>query len=882
MALAAGDQLGPYEVIASIGAGGMGEVYRARDSRLERDIALKVLPQYLGSDANKLRRFEKEARALAALNHPNILAVFDIGESSGMQYIVSELLEGETLAQRLKEGPIGSRKAIEYATQIARGLSAAHERGIVHRDLKPENILLTRDGVVKILDFGIAKQARSAEFSDARAATVTRSATDPGVVLGTAAYMSPEQVRGMTADHRSDIFSFGSVLYEMLVGKRAFPGESSIETMNAILNAEPADIEGPVSRISPGLERIVRHCLEKNPADRFQSTRDLAFALSALSGSDSSAQPAAVPGRTRMARYWWAVVCTALLAVAALVAYRVNGKRPYLRPMHFAIPLRNEVTNFAIAPDGRFMAFVSPDEVTGVPVLFIRGIGSDTQMEVPGSDGASYPFWSPDDSHVAYFAHGKLIKASADGIEQHILASVAAPRGGSWGRKNVIIYSPDASGPLWRINADGTGVAPLTQKIMAPAEASHRWPLFLPDGDHFLFWGYGDPTRGGTFLSSLDKQEKRFIVSDRSNVGFAAPGTLFYINLNNQLVSQNFDYRSGKVSGEPHLIARSAGYEATVYWSAFSVSESGTLILNAHAGGTQSALTWYDRTGKELGAAGSSGSLSNPAIAPDGRAVAYDMWSLASGGTSDIWTSDLVRNTAAHFSFEQGEATTPIWSPDGKYIAFRVVADFTTVMVKPASGLEPASVIARVRLQDDLIPASWSPDGKYIVCMLERVGRSADLVLISVGEHKLIPFLSGAGNQLNPQISPDGKWVAYSSTESGQSEIYVTSFPSAAGKWQISQGGGTEPRWRADGKELFFIGEKEMLMSSPISAGDTFSSGTPQPLFQVHSRAPISNTDLFSYDVSKDGERFLVNRYVKPAYVPPLEITLNATAADAR
>src|SRR5277367_5691920 len=453
MSLTPGTKLGPYEIVAPIGAGGMGEVFRAKDTRLGRDVALKILPESFARESDRLVRFEQEARAVAALNHPNILAIHDIGQHNGSPFIVSELLEGESLRTVLGRGALPQRKTIEYGVQIAYGLAAAHDKGIVHRDLKPENIFVTKDERVKILDFGLAKYAMDA--AQAGSTLTIDAGTAPGTVMGSVGYMSPEQVRGEQADSRSDIFGFGAILYEMMTGKRAFAADTPVETMNAILKSEPPEIDLEQNRISPGLERIARHCLEKNPADRFQSARDLSFALTALSGTGATAALRAVEAPKR--HYWWWAIAglAALLILEGLVIALRTPKAEHLGQQEFAIPLQGEVNHLAISADGTMLVYSTPDEVSGKNVLKVERVGSRTAVKLDGTDGASYPFWSPDNLYVGFFADGKLKKVPVTGGTPQALALTPNGRGGAWGRKNVIVYAPDAATPLWRVNADG-------------------------------------------------------------------------------------------------------------------------------------------------------------------------------------------------------------------------------------------------------------------------------------------------------------------------------------------------------------------------------------------------------------------------------------------
>ncbi|HKF51003.1 MAG TPA: protein kinase, partial [Candidatus Acidoferrales bacterium] len=524
-------KLGPYEIIAPLGAGGMGEVYRASDKRLNRTVAIKVLPESLAGNGDRLHRFEQEARVLSALNHPNLLAIYDVGAENGTHYLVSEYLEGQTLRERMSAGPLSQRRVADYALQIANGLAAAHDKGIVHRDLKPENIFVTHDDRVKILDFGLAKQSQGVAGLTGDTQTLTSPAhTTAGTVMGTVGYMSPEQVRGQAVDNRSDIFSLGAILYEMTTGKRAFKGDSGVETMNAILKEDPPEIDPAQIKASPALERIIRHCLEKNPANRFQSARDLAFALSALSGTDSTAAIASTP---RSAKRTWLPWAAAGLVFVALISISLLLLRPAPQAsrLEFALPLQQEVSHLAISPDGQMLAFISPDDATGSNMLSVMHVGASNATVLPGTEGATYPFWSPDDAYVAFFADGKLKKVAASGGVPQAITTAVDGRGGSWGKQGII-FSPDAVGWLWVVKPDGSRFAPLTDKVFdATKEASHRWPVFLPDGDHFLFLSgtFTDAAQSAIYLGSLSHKEKTFVVKAQSNPGYAN-GYFFYLD----------------------------------------------------------------------------------------------------------------------------------------------------------------------------------------------------------------------------------------------------------------------------------------------------------------------------------------------------------------
>jgi len=699
--------------------------------------------------------------------------------------------------------------------------------------------------------------------------------------------MAPEQVRGEAADPRTDIFAFGAVLYEMLSGVRAFRRDTPAETMTAVLKDDPPELSDPVRLVSPALERIVRRCLEKNPEQRFQSARDLSFALGALSGTEASGvarATAAVPHR--MPLLSWLAAALALLAVAAGTWFVARRPQPTTR-MQFALAVPDEmsISHMALSRDGSMLVFVSPEENSALPMLYVQRIGSSTVTLLPGTQNASYPFWSPDGAYVGFFANGKLLKMAISGGPPQVLATALAGRGGSWGSKSVIIYSPDANSPLQRVNADGTGMAPVTQGIRTKEDQTHRWPLFLPDGNHFLFWAgnFGnlkDDRSSGIYVSSLEGKDRKLVVLCHSSFDYDAHN-LYYADEQRQLVSATFDSSAGTVSGSTTVVANVVGFQPSTYWSAFAVAQNGTLIYNTDVGAAQSVLTWMDRSGKELSHIGDPAIMDNPTLSPDGSRVALDISDLKANNV-DIWIESITGAGNSRFTFDPSEEVVAVWSRDGSMLAYRLgAASGASLYLKSATGLErerkrftipPSSM-------DDLFPNSWSLDDQQIL-YTRQTAAGDHLELLSVAGGEPTRFLSSKGSETNGQISPDGKWVAYASDESGNWEIYVTSFPSAAGKWQVSRGGGTEPRWRGDGKEIFYIAPSGTLTAVPVNGETTFATGTPAPLFQIHGRAPISSTDVFTYDVAKDGKRFLVNRYVKPEHVPPLTILLNAPASN--
>lgn len=884
MALTPGTKLGPYEVQSQLGAGGMGEVYLAKDTRLERNVAIKILPESFAAHQDRLERFAQEARVLSALNHPGLLAIYDIGNEQGLHFLVSEYLDGQTLREGLNTATLSRRKVLEYARQLAAALAAAHDRGIVHRDLKPENIFITGDERVKILDFGLAKQSRGEADLTGVTATLATPATAPGTVMGTVGYMSPEQVRGGAVDHRSDIFSFGAIAYEMVSGKRAFQHASGIETMHAILNDDPPELNFEELKISPGAERIIRHCLEKNPGDRFQSARDLGFALGALSGTGTS-QILAAAAPEKPSRQWlsYFAATAAALAVAAILALVLRKAPPDAARLEFAIPVNAEVSHLAISADGRMLAMVAPEDTTGENVVTIQRVGAPGATILAGTEGASYPFWSPDDAFLAFFADGKLKKIPVAGGPAQILTLAPNARGGSWGSRNVIIYAGDAGGPLRRINPDGGNPGLVTDKVFDAAnESSHRWPFFLPDGEHFLFWAgnfgnVNNDQRSGIFLSSLAGTKRTKLLVGHSNPGYV-DGHIVYVDENKTLVTAPLDVSGEKLTGEPTPLASGIGYQPSVLYGSFAAAANGTVVYSTGAGSALSNLTWYDRSGRNLGLVGEPGVLANPRISPNGNFAAVDRTDVKANNI-DIWIQDLQHGTASRFTFDPAEEVSGTWSRDGRNVAYRSTAGNMSVWEKSAEGLEREKALFESSTIGEIIPTSWSLDGQSLFCTVQPDGGVSRLAVLPVAGGGPGTFLASSASITSGQISSDGKYVAYASNESGDWEIYVTTFPGAAGKWQISRGGGREVRWNRNSQELFYIGARNMLNAVSVNTTSNLTSGTPVALFQVRSRAQISSTDLYSYDVAPDGARFLVNSYVKPAYIRPLMVILNASAA---
>ena len=893
MTIVSGTKLGRYEIRAKIGEGGMGEVYRARDEQLNRDVAIKVLPATLSQNADRLRRFEQEAQAAGALNHPNILAVHDVGTHDGAPYVVSELLEGESLKKRLDDGAIAQRKATDYALQVAHGLAAAHEKGIVHRDLKPDNLFITRDDRIKILDFGLAKLVEPVQEGVAQTEIATRKVqTDPGTVMGTVGYMSPEQVRGRHVDHRSDIFSFGAVLYEMLCGQRAFHGDSAVETLNAILKDEPTELTATNRNIAPALERVVWHCLEKSPERRFQSATDVAFALESLSGSSGvSGQTltaiAALPARSRIVKHLpWIVAGVLFIALLAALPFAIAYFRraPVPEPhtsRFFVFPPEKSI--FAgggqyISPDGLRLVFRATG-ADGKSLLWTRALDSLTAQPLPGTEEGSAPFWSPDSRFIGFFVTGgKLKKIEVSGGPAQTLADIQSAAGGTWNRDGVIVFARSYADRLYRVSAAGGAPTPVTTLDESRKESGHLSPYFLPDGRHFLYFVRSAQRENtGIYVGALDSKATKFLVNTDASPAYAPPGFLFFLR-ERTLMAQPFDVSRLQVTGEPFPIAEQVGFNPGIGRAFFSVSETGVLVFLSNIS-TNTQLAWFDRGGKQLAQVGTLAQQNYPRLSPDEKRLAVSRVDVQAG-SADIWLIDLARNnTPSRFTFDPANDTFPIWSPDGSRIVFASNRDGIANLYQRLSS-SAGNDEALFKLSEPKIPNDWSPDGRFILYQALSAKTGPDLwVLPLFGDQKPTPFVQTEFNESQGRFSPDGRWVAYASNFSGTFEVYVQNFPSSGGKWQISTNGGAQPQWRRDGKELFYLAPDRKLMAVEVNgAGATFVAGVPKPLFEAHVSAVFPGPPGSYYAVTGDGQRFLVNTLVVESAPGPFTGVMTWTA----
>jgi eukaryotic-like serine/threonine-protein kinase len=863
----------------------MGEVYRATDTKLGREVALKVLPEAFAQNAEHMARLQREAHVLASLNHPNVAALHGIEDGA----LVMEMVEGQTLAERLAKGPIPLDEALPIARQIAEAVEAAHDKNIVHRDLKPANVKITPEGTVKVLDFGLAKAAAETATTGNPSNSPTLTATQAGMIMGTAAYMAPEQARGQAVDKRADIWSFGVVLFEMLTERRAFHGETTTDILASLLRVDP-DWNALPASTPPSVVRLLRRCLTKDRKQRLQAIGEARIVIDEiLSGRDSAETASSSTGPAMIAlplqRAVWrrSLFWTAMAAsVAAITLAFFLFRRPSapIERMQFAIPIPSEINTMSLSADGRILAYVARDDSSGQKMLYVQRIGSPNASRLEGTEGASFPFWSPDNSYVAFFARGHLKKVAVAGGPPNAIAEATDGRGGAWGNRGVVIYAPDPLGPLWRVSADGTNASPLTANLMGH-QITHRFPVFLPDGDHFLFLAgaftsaipKGDD---GIYLSSLRAAEKKFMVACVSNPGYS-DGHLFCLDDKQQLIETSMDSSRAAVTGEPRVLAAGVGYDGGINLASFAAGGHDTIVYTGTSAREASALTWYDRAGRELGQVGEPGILGNPSLSHDGTRVVFDAID-PKGLSTSLWIASLNRNTVSRFTFSDEEEVSGTWSRDGTQLAFYGdLSAGTELLTKNASGLQPEKSVFKID-QDEIIANSWSRDDQQILCTSHPSSGGSSLVLIDVKSGKKSPFIVARFSVTNGQISPDGKWVAYASNESGDWEIYVTTFPDPAGKWQVSRRGGTEPRWRGDGKEIFYLDPKGTLTAVEVTTDQGFSSGSPSPLFQLHARALFASNDLYSYDASPDGKRFLVNRYLKPDHVQPLTVVLNATA----
>jgi Tol biopolymer transport system component len=890
MSLAAGTRLGSYEVAAQIGAGGMGEVYRAHDTKLSRDVAIKVLPQAFANDPERLSRFQREAKMLASLNHPNIATIYGLEQSGGTSYLVMELVPGETLQERVKrDGAIPVEEALEIAKQIAEALEAAHEKQIIHRDLKPANVKVTPEGKVKVLDFGLAKAFAddSATGDLSNSPTLSRAATMQGVILGTAAYMSPEQARGKVVDKRTDIWAFGCVLFEQLTGKQAFDGEDITDILAAVVRAEP-DWQALPAATPLKVRDLLRRCLQKDKTLRLRDAGDARIEIHEALTTPFRVEPLAVQSKNLFSniRAAWSVA-----AISIVIATLGWGAFAYLRhapevaqQVRFFVSLPDgwvleqsvgaggaATIPLAASPDGHRVAFVASAR-DGKSLLWVRSLDALTAQALAGTEGAARPFWSPDSRFLGFFAGGKLKKIELSSGPPITLCDAPDDRGGTWSQEGVIVFAPQANSALQKVSASG-GV-PNAATVLTEGETAHRRPYFLPDGRHFLYRSVTSSGVGGPiYVASLDSAERKLILNaDSANVAYSRGHLLFLRETT--LMAQPFDTQRLALTGEAFPIAEEILRSVTTPpYGFFSASENGLLAYQTGSASAGYQLLWLDRTGKQLGALGDQALYGDLELSPDGKRTSVATVDQV-GQVRDIWLYDVGRGLRTRFTFGPGAAFTSIWSPDGSRIVFSAFRKgHLDLYQKSSSGAGAEEVL----LEDnhDKIPVSWSPDGRFI--LFRTVGTAArELFILPLsGDRKPVPFLNTKFNENFGRFSPDGRWIAYSSDESGRSEVYVAPFPGPGGKWQISTAGGEFPRWQHDGTEIFYLSPENRLMAATVNGkGANFEVGAVKSLFAPR----IATGGRYQYDVSPDGQRFLINTALDQATSAPITVVVNWTA----
>lgn len=897
-----GHSLNHYLIDSVLGAGGMGEVYRARDTRLDRPVAIKVLPSSFASDPDRLRRFELEAKATGALNHPNILTIHDTGTHEGTPYIVTELLEGKELKELLNDGPLPLRQALDYARQIAQGLAAAHEKGITHRDLKPANLFITDEGRVKILDFGLAKLTR---LQNEEAKNLLPGepnypqSTAPGIVIGTVGYMSPEQVRGQAADHRSDIFAFGIILYEMLTGRRAFQGESFAEVMAAIVKEEPLELSTANHQIPVQLERVTRHCLEKRPERRFQTASDLGFAIEALAVfSDSQPQlmfkdapepEPEKPGITLFKRERWMWAAISLLLAATLMAtwLFLHKASPEARLVRLSIPLPQNVStassqapDLALSPDGGRLAFSASNGKTRQ--LWLRALDSFTTQPLAGTDGADSPFWSPDGRYIAFFADNKLKKIDTQSNVIEIISPAGSGRGGDWNQDGVILFCAGDGTALSRVNAAGGKPEVVTELNTTLGETNHDYPSFLPDGQHYLFHLFGKDNHG-IYVGSLNNKERKMLIplspdaanSTRAVWSASNSSASFIVYALNRatLLARAFDPDRLELKGEPFRIAENVIVSLTGN-ARFTTSANGTLAFLQNREMDIAKLTWCDRSGKRLSEIGTAEAWTSFALSPDDAAVA--LIRNEPSRLNSLWQLNLAQGTTTRVVTDTDSANFfPVWSPDGEQLAFASARNSAlNLYLKRTNGNAPEERLLETRFQT--YPLSWSPDGKFLIYAMGDPQTRTDIWSLPLaGERKPQPLLQTKADERAAKVSPDGNWLAYVSDETGVAEVYVTTFPQPGRAWRISKSGGNNPAWRADGKELFYLSDKQLMAGKQLMAASVNKGGTE---FQVGASQPLFEIEGTNYAPSRDGQRFLTSAVTERAPTPPINVALNWTA----
>ncbi|MBI4472755.1 MAG: protein kinase [Acidobacteria bacterium] len=873
MTLTSGSKLGAFEILSPIGKGGMGEVYRARDTNLGRDVAVKILPEAFAHDADRLARFQREAQVLASLNHPNIAHIYGLEAAGESRCIVMELVEGETLDGRLKRGPIPVDEALAMAKQIAEALEAAHEKSIIHRDLKPANVKITPEGRVKVLDFGLARAAGG----DAASGTLSQSptlvsGTLDGMILGTAAYMSPEQAKGRPVDARSDIWAFGCVLYEMLTGRQPFTGDSIVEILGGITKVDP-DWTALPQGTPPLIRSLLRRCLNKDRTRRLQYIADARVEIGEALNEPAIAAGIVTPVRKRREALAWGVaalaVMLAVILTAILLRFRTVVEQPEIR-LEINPPPNARPDFLAISPDGQKIVFAAT--VEGRPRLWVRSLDSVSARALAGTEDGQFPFWSPDSRSIGFFSEAKLKRINIDSGLVQTLANAPLARGGTWNGDGIILFGP-ALGGIFRVPATGGETIAVTRVDSPEYGKNHFFPQFLPDGHHFLYYVPAPPEARGVYVSQLEGSEPRRLLDADAAAVYSSSGHLLFVR-QGALFAQAFDPFRLALNGNPSPMADQVFVNASTSLAGLSASAAGPIVYRIPSGAGPRQFLWFDRSGKEVEKAGNPLG-SQASFSSDGRRVAVIR---TVGGNGDVWLLETTRGVLRRFTVHAASESLPLWSPDGNTIVFGSnrtgVAD---LYQKPASGAGSEQLLLTTAQGKGA--TDWSIDGRYLLYRSVDPETGYDIWALPFhGDRKPFPVVRTEFEERDAQFSPDGKWIAYQSNESGRFEIYIQPFPVPGGKEQISTDGGAQVRWRRDGKELFYVALDGRLMAVSIrtaSNGKTLEAGTPVPLFNTRIGGAVQGNDRQQYMVSPDGRRFLMSTLTEEATSSPITIILN-------
>ncbi len=886
MAVSPGTKLGPYEVASPLGAGGMGEVYRARDTRLGRDVAIKVLPQHLSSNPEVRARFEREAKTISSLNHPHICTLFDVGREGDADFLVMELVEGETLAGRIARGALPTPELLRLGTQIADALDRAHRAGVVHRDLKPGNVMLTKAGA-KLMDFGLARStglAAPGSGSGISTAALTQSPTmaqpltAEGTIVGTFQYMAPEQLEGKEAEARSDVWALGCMLYEMATGQRAFEGKSQASLIGSIMNSTPPPISSLSPLTPPALERLVRACMEKDPDERVQTAHDVRLQLQWIADAGSQAgvpAPVAARRRSRERLAWIAAISAAVVAAGALVIPRLGPRPAPPQTMRFVVVaptaaiIQNDPAVIAISPDGRLLVFAATDS-SGTPALWVRPLASLDAHRLAGTDNATFPFWSPDSRNIGFFADGKLKKVPAEGGTADALCSASDGRGGSWSQEGVIVFAPVASGPIARVSDDGGEVETLFTPDSSRKETGLRWPEFLPDGKHFLFVGL--PSKEGNYdiyMGALGSRQRTRVLGSSAAPVYAPPGYLLFVR-NGRLTAQRFDAGRLALEGKPQPLGEAPQLSNSAGAHAVSASANGILAHPA-AGLPNTKLVWLDRAGHEQGVIPlPPGRWEGMSLSDDGHWLVVQRRS--SPNEADLWMIEVARGVATRFTFiPSSETQNPVWSPDGKWVAYNSnrLGPLDIYRKSTAGGDEEALLQSSTLFKNVY---QWTPDGGSIIYNQPDPETGWDIWRLPLdGDRKPVPIVRTRFNEYGGAVSPDGHWIAYFSAESGKLEVYVQSYPEPGHKYQVSTAGGQGSAWSKDGRHILFGSLDGNAMIADVETSPAFQVDRPRVLLKVRQ-------DQAGITATRDFSRFLMSVPAGEAAPPTITIELNWTA----